>query len=71
MTHIYTEMSQGNSLRSYLKQTKMPFYFSFTKSQNRRAEQSYLGGRVPVGKRRRWKKGTDGAHSANAVHTGT
>jgi hypothetical protein len=33
--HIYMEMSQGNSLRSYLKQTKMSFFFSFTKSENR------------------------------------
>jgi hypothetical protein len=35
--HIYMEMSQRNSLCSYLKQTKMPF-FPFTKSENRRAE---------------------------------
>jgi hypothetical protein len=27
------EVSQGSSLYSYLKQTKMLFYFSFTKSQ--------------------------------------
>jgi hypothetical protein len=36
-------MSQENSLQSYLKQTKCHF-FSFTKSENRRAEQVLLGG---------------------------
>jgi hypothetical protein len=30
------EMSQGNSLCSYLKQTKM-YFFSFTKLENRKA----------------------------------
>jgi hypothetical protein len=34
--HIYMEMSQGNSLYSYLKQNII--FFSFTKSENRRAE---------------------------------
>jgi hypothetical protein len=32
------KMSQENSLYSYLKQTNIPF-FSFTKSENRRAKQ--------------------------------
>jgi hypothetical protein len=36
------EMSQGNSLCSYLKQTKMTFYF-FYKIGNRRAEQVLPG----------------------------
>jgi hypothetical protein len=36
-------MSQGNSLCSYLKQTKMSF-FSFTKLENKRAEQVLPGG---------------------------
>jgi hypothetical protein len=40
------EMSQGNSLYSYLKQTKMSLYF--TKSENRRAEQILSGELVPV-----------------------
>jgi hypothetical protein len=35
--HIDMEMSQGNSLNSYFKQTKMSFV-SFTKWENRRAE---------------------------------
>jgi hypothetical protein len=39
------EMSQGNSLYSYLKQTKMSY---FTKSENRRAEQILSGELVPV-----------------------
>jgi hypothetical protein len=46
------KMSQGNSLHSYLKQTKMSF-FSFTKSENRRAEQVLPGFLVPVVKGRR------------------
>jgi hypothetical protein len=37
------EMSEGNSLYSYLKQTKMSS-FSFTKSENRRTEQVFSGG---------------------------
>jgi hypothetical protein len=40
------EMSQGNSLYSYLKQTKVSFYFCFTKLQNRRVEQVLSVGRV-------------------------
>jgi hypothetical protein len=39
LKNIYMEMSQGNFLCSYLKQTKMSFFFSFTKLENRRAEQ--------------------------------
>jgi hypothetical protein len=35
--HTHMEMSQGNSLCSYLKQRKCHF-FSFTKLENRRAE---------------------------------
>jgi hypothetical protein len=37
--HIYMEMSQGNSLCSYLKQAKMSFFFPFssTNSEKRRA----------------------------------
>jgi hypothetical protein len=36
--HMYMEMSQGNSLYSYLKQIKLSVFF-FTKSEKRRAEQ--------------------------------
>jgi hypothetical protein len=36
------ELSQGNSLGSYLKQTKISF-FSYTKLENRRVEQVLLG----------------------------
>jgi hypothetical protein len=50
------EMPQGNSLYSYLKQTKMSF-FSFTKSENKRAEQVLSGVLVPV--RRERKSGQD------------
>jgi hypothetical protein len=41
---MYMEMSQGNSLRSYLKKQKYHF-FSFTKSENRRVDQVLPGGR--------------------------
>jgi hypothetical protein len=37
--HILMEISQGNSLCTYHKQTKMSFSFSFTKWENRRVEQ--------------------------------
>jgi hypothetical protein len=37
------EISQGNSLCSYLKQTKMSFLFSFIKLEDRRAEQVLWG----------------------------
>jgi hypothetical protein len=36
---MYMEVPQGNSLCRYLKKPKMSFLFSFTKSDNRRAEQ--------------------------------
>jgi hypothetical protein len=39
------EVSVGNFLCSYLKQVKMPFFFSYTKSENRRAEKVFLGKR--------------------------
>jgi hypothetical protein len=40
------EVPEGNSLSSYLKQSKMSFFFifSYTKSENRRAEQVLPGG---------------------------
>jgi hypothetical protein len=41
-------MSQGNSLYSYLKQTKIILFFSFTKSEIRRAEQVLSEELVPV-----------------------
>jgi hypothetical protein len=53
------EMSQGNSLCNYLKETKMSF-FSFTKLENRRVEQVLLGGLAPVGGGKRWGKGVGG-----------
>jgi hypothetical protein len=45
------EMSHGNSLCSYLKQTKTSFFFSFTQSENRRVEQ-VLPGEVSMGESR-------------------
>jgi hypothetical protein len=49
-------MSQGNSLYNYLKQIKMSFFFSFTKLENRRAEQVLSGGLAGGGcKERMWE----------------
>jgi hypothetical protein len=42
------EMSQGNTLYSYLTQTKMSFFF-FTETENRKAKQVLSEGLVPVG----------------------
>jgi hypothetical protein len=41
------EMSQGNSLYRYIKQTKK--FFFFTKSENRQAEQFLSREFLPVG----------------------
>jgi hypothetical protein len=57
ITHIFMEMSQGNCLCSYLKQTKMSFFFS--KSGNGRAEWVLSRGLVPVGGRM-WGEGVEG-----------
>jgi hypothetical protein len=49
LIHIYIEMSQGNSLCSYLKQAKMSFFFLFfssTKLENRRVEEVCVLGEV-------------------------
>jgi hypothetical protein len=62
------EMSQGNSLCSYLKPTKMSF-FSFTKLENRRAEQVLPMGLVPVGGGKMWEMAWEGGYSANTVYT--
>jgi hypothetical protein len=48
------EISHGNPLYSYLKQTKMSFIF--TKTDNRRVKQVLLRGLVPVGEGRMWGK---------------
>jgi hypothetical protein len=48
------EMSQGNSLCSYLKQTKIPFFFFYKiREQNR----SSLRELAPVERGRQWEKG--------------
>jgi hypothetical protein len=43
--HTYMEMSQGNSLYRYLKQTKI----FFSKAENRKAKQVLSGDLVPAG----------------------
>jgi chloramphenicol O-acetyltransferase len=59
--HIYMEVTQGNTLYSYLKQAKIPFFssffFAYTKSENRRVEQ-VLPGEVCTA--RRWGNGEEG-----------
>jgi hypothetical protein len=50
------EMSQGYYLYSLLKKQKCHFFFSFTKSENRSADQVLPGGMVTVGTGRRWRK---------------
>jgi predicted ATP-grasp superfamily ATP-dependent carboligase len=61
------EMSQENSLSSYLKQTKMPF-FSFTKSE-KRAEQILSRALVPVGGGGGVERVKEGEYDANTVYT--
>jgi hypothetical protein len=56
--HIYMEISQGNSLCSYLEENC--HFFSFTKLEDKRAEQVLLGGLVPVGGLWRWGKSVEG-----------
>jgi hypothetical protein len=51
------KMSHRNSMYSYLKQTKMSFYFSFTNYRAGEWNRFYLGGLVPVGGQRMWRKG--------------
>jgi hypothetical protein len=70
LEYIYMEMSQGNSLYSYLKQKC--HFFSFTKSENRMAEnRSCLGGEgwyqweLGGGGERMWED----EYSINTVYT--
>jgi hypothetical protein len=56
------EMSQNNTLYSYLKLTKMSL---FTKTDHKKGKQVLSGGLVPVGRERIWGKGE---YSANIVH---
>jgi hypothetical protein len=44
MIHVYTEMSQGNSLYSYLKQTKMSFFFPLQTQRTGEQNRSCQGG---------------------------
>jgi hypothetical protein len=56
--NIYVhKKSQGNSLCSYLKQTKMSLFFTFTECENRRAEEVLFGRLLAVGG---WKKRRNG-----------
>jgi hypothetical protein len=48
------EMSQGNSLYSYLKQTKRSFFFFFYKIGEQDEEQVPSGRLVSVGRERMW-----------------
>jgi hypothetical protein len=56
---MHVEMSQGNSLYSYIKQTKMSFFFLL---QNQRAggQNRSVWGFIPVGGGRIWEEGGKG-----------
>jgi hypothetical protein len=59
ITHIYMEMTQGNPLCSYLKQTKIFFFLLKIREQE---DRSCLGGGgvSTSGRGRRWGKGAGG-----------
>jgi hypothetical protein len=63
------EMSQGDSLYGDLKQTKMSFFFSFTKSENRRAEQVLSGGSSINEEGGREERVREDEYGANTVYT--
>jgi hypothetical protein len=68
--HIYMEMSQGNSLHSYLKQEKMPFFFSFFFYEIREQEGRTGPAReVPVGGVNVRKRVLEGEYGVNIVYT--
>jgi hypothetical protein len=58
------EISQGNSLYSYLKQIKISVFK--TKLETRRAENVLSGGLVPMGGERRIQEGEYGANTVYA-----
>jgi hypothetical protein len=66
--HIYMEVSQGNSLCSYLKQAKMSFLFPFLyKLGEQEGKTSPAWGEVDTsGRGMRWGKDEYGT---NTVHT--
>jgi hypothetical protein len=47
----------------------MSFSFSFTKSEDMRAEQVLSWGLVPEGVRRRWGKSEDGEYDGNTMYS--
>jgi hypothetical protein len=68
--HIYMEMSQGNSLCSYLKQTKMSFFFIYKIIEQEGGTGPGLGVRVvPVGGEGRGEMVKEGKCGANSVYT--
>jgi hypothetical protein len=58
------EMSQGNSLYSYLKHTKMSFFF-FYKIREMKGKTCPVWGVVPVGGGKMW----EGEYGTNTVYT--
>jgi hypothetical protein len=58
--HFYREMSQGNSLYNYLKQTKLSYYFAFTKVQEGRTGPACGGGVDTSGRREEVGNGEGG-----------
>jgi hypothetical protein len=57
MIHIYMEMSQGNSLYSYLKQTKMSFFLHLQSQKQEGRTGPSWGGIGTIGKGKEVGKG--------------
>jgi hypothetical protein len=63
------EVSKGNSLNSYLKQTKMSFFFFLFFLYKTREQNRSRGRGVPVGEGRGGERVYKGEHDANTVYT--
>jgi hypothetical protein len=63
------ETSQGNSLYSYLKQTKMSFFLFFYKIKEQEGRTGTVWGLVPVVGGRYGERVWEGEYSANTVYT--
>jgi hypothetical protein len=73
IVHMNMEISQGNSLCSYVKQVKLSMFFLFssTKMENKSAEQILMRWvwLVPAGRGRWQGKSIEGEYVANTMYT--
>jgi hypothetical protein len=60
MIHINMEMKKENSLSSYLKQAKVPFFFFYRIRKQESGTGPALWRLVPVERGKRWEKGIGG-----------